>query len=197
MQARSRATVAAIVQGTAEVLASRGYAKTTTNHIVNAAGLSIGSFYQYFVDKDDVIAACATTFAQDSLAFSSDHLVDSVRQGGSAKGWICALVERASEHESLLRVLFDEVPYTWSIPGVRDAMSGALEVLVELGDFETESVEQRHDRSLVLFKSVVSVVLEIATNPDLQLRRSRVTDELARMVDAYLSSPFPLCDASA
>lgn len=191
VQARSRATVDAILEATAQVLASRGYAKTTTNHIVEAAGLSIGSFYQYFADKDDVIAACAARFAEESLAFSWDHLDDSRGQGSKVHAWLIALVERAAEHESLIRVLFEEVPYTWTVPGVRDAMAGALEVLEELGSFGPTGVDQRRDRSFVMLKSVVSVVLEIATNPALSSRRTQVTRELALMVDAYLACPFP------
>jgi AcrR family transcriptional regulator len=47
-------TVEAILGAAAHLLYQRGYAATSTNAIALRAGVSIGSFYQYFRDKDDV-----------------------------------------------------------------------------------------------------------------------------------------------
>ena len=43
-QGRSRATVEAILEATAQILVERGYVKTTTNHIAKRAGVSVASF---------------------------------------------------------------------------------------------------------------------------------------------------------
>lgn len=56
-QARSRATVAAIVEGAAQVFDKLGYAETTTDLVAQRAGVSIGSLYQYFPDKDAILVA--------------------------------------------------------------------------------------------------------------------------------------------
>jgi AcrR family transcriptional regulator len=188
VQARSRATVEAILDGAARVLASRGYSGTTTNHIADAAGVSIGSFYQYFADKDDVIAAQAAQFAQETLAFSWDHLDDARDEGTQIQGWLNSIVTRAAQHEALIRVLFQEVPYTWSIPGVRDAMAGALLVVERLGGEPQVDDERKHDRAFVILKATVSVVIEIAADPALRDRRDVIIDELALMIDAYLAA---------
>lgn len=50
-QARSRATVEAILIAGARVLGRRGWAGFTTNEVAGAAGVSIGSLYQYFPNK--------------------------------------------------------------------------------------------------------------------------------------------------
>jgi AcrR family transcriptional regulator len=55
-QERARATVAAILAAAAETFAERGYAGTTTNRIARRAGVSIGSLYQYFPNKDALLA---------------------------------------------------------------------------------------------------------------------------------------------
>lgn len=54
VQARSKETVERILDAAAQVFSERGYA-ATTNHIAEAAGLSIGSLYQYFPDKDALL----------------------------------------------------------------------------------------------------------------------------------------------
>lgn len=56
-QARSRALVEAILEATARVLSERGYAGTSTNLVAERAGVSIGSVYQYFPNKDSLITA--------------------------------------------------------------------------------------------------------------------------------------------
>lgn len=55
-QGRSRQTVERILDAAAQVAAERGYA-ATTNHIADAAGVSIGTIYQYFADKDAIFDA--------------------------------------------------------------------------------------------------------------------------------------------
>jgi AcrR family transcriptional regulator len=56
-QQRSRDLVEHLLDATAATLATRGLDNTTTNHIAEKAGVSIGSLYQYFPDKEAVIAA--------------------------------------------------------------------------------------------------------------------------------------------
>lgn len=56
-QERSREMVEALVEATAETIAERGLADTTTNHIATRAGVSVGSLYQYFDGKNALIDA--------------------------------------------------------------------------------------------------------------------------------------------
>jgi len=56
-QQRSRQMVESLIDATARVLAERGLDNTTTNHIAEAAGVSVGSLYQYFPDKEALVEA--------------------------------------------------------------------------------------------------------------------------------------------
>lgn len=56
VQARSKQTVERILGAAAHVFSESGYG-ATTNHVAEAAGVSIGSLYQYFPDKDALLAA--------------------------------------------------------------------------------------------------------------------------------------------
>ena len=58
-QARSRHTVETILEGAARVLGERGWASFTTNAVAERAGVSIGSLYEYFRDKGDLVNAIA------------------------------------------------------------------------------------------------------------------------------------------
>ena len=56
-QARSKATVDAIVEAAARILATGGAAGFSTNQVAQAAGVGIGSLYQYFPDKHAIVEA--------------------------------------------------------------------------------------------------------------------------------------------
>lgn len=56
-QARSKSTVDAIVEAAARILATGGATGFSTNQVAQAAGVGIGSLYQYFPDKHDIVEA--------------------------------------------------------------------------------------------------------------------------------------------
>lgn len=58
-QRRSRETVRAILDAAAQVLERHGYAAGTTNRIAARAGVSVGSVYEYFPNKDAIVVALA------------------------------------------------------------------------------------------------------------------------------------------
>ena len=56
-QARAQATVEIILKATARILVRDGYDHASANKIAIAAGVSIGSLYQYFPSKEALVAA--------------------------------------------------------------------------------------------------------------------------------------------
>jgi AcrR family transcriptional regulator len=56
LQERSRATFAAILEAAARVFVDEGLERATTNRIAEVASVSIGSLYQYFPNKDALVA---------------------------------------------------------------------------------------------------------------------------------------------
>ncbi|MDE0853168.1 MAG: TetR/AcrR family transcriptional regulator [Nevskia sp.] len=70
-QERSRQVVEALIEATAQSIAQRGLAQTTTNHIAARAGVSVGSVYQYFRNKEELVGALL-----DKLVADLGHAVD-------------------------------------------------------------------------------------------------------------------------
>lgn len=54
VQNRSKATVEAIVEAGFICVAKRGVEATTTRHIADAAGIGVGSLYEYFSNKEEI-----------------------------------------------------------------------------------------------------------------------------------------------
>ncbi|HEY2710476.1 MAG TPA: helix-turn-helix domain-containing protein [Caulobacteraceae bacterium] len=58
-QARSRATFEAIVEAASQILERDGAGAFNTNAVAERAGVSIGTLYQYFPDKQAILLAAA------------------------------------------------------------------------------------------------------------------------------------------
>ena len=91
-QARSLATVEAILEAAARVLAERGYAATNTNLVAERAGVSVGSLYQYFPNKDSLITALHERHAAQMYAAIAAVLAAERPQG--LQGHVQAMVRR-------------------------------------------------------------------------------------------------------
>jgi AcrR family transcriptional regulator len=53
------------------LFASQGYYKTTSKHVAKAAGVSIGSFYTYFVDKKALLIDILNTYIEEAMPAQS------------------------------------------------------------------------------------------------------------------------------
>ena len=75
-QARSKATVEAVITAAAQVLIEQGYESATTARIAERAGVSIGSLYQYFPNKEALIAALIEQHADEIVTVMRQALDD-------------------------------------------------------------------------------------------------------------------------
>lgn len=64
-QQRSKATVDAIIEAAFICVAERGIAGTTTRHIADVAGISVGSLYEYFSNKEEIFQATSQRFVAE------------------------------------------------------------------------------------------------------------------------------------
>ncbi|HEY0296375.1 MAG TPA: TetR/AcrR family transcriptional regulator [Bordetella sp.] len=112
-QGRSQAMVEAILEATARVLAERGYAGTNTNVVAERAGVSVGSVYQYFPNKDALIAALHERHAAQMHTAIDAVLVasrpDSLRDDIAAI--VHALMAAHQAEPALHKVLEREFPF--------------------------------------------------------------------------------------
>lgn len=55
-QSRSKVVVDSILEAATRILVDKGMRNLTTNHVAELAGVSIGSLYQYFANKESIVA---------------------------------------------------------------------------------------------------------------------------------------------
>lgn len=75
-QARSKATVQRVLEATTALIAEKGAHAVTMSDIARAAGLAIGTLYQYFVDRTAIFRAILIEFQAESRALLHHHLAE-------------------------------------------------------------------------------------------------------------------------
>jgi AcrR family transcriptional regulator len=102
-----------------QVFGELGYAATTTNKIAERAGVSIGSLYQYFPNKETILVELLHLHLQASIPLVSAAIENLARPGVSLEQGVKAIFEQViALHQlspRLHRLLFDEVPRTEAI----------------------------------------------------------------------------------
>ena len=74
VQKRSKETVASIVESCSRLLVQEPYNAITTDKIAEMAGVSIGSLYQFFANKEAIVAAVIDDLLQKDLVYIEEQL---------------------------------------------------------------------------------------------------------------------------
>ena len=112
-QQRSQETVARILSATGQVLRTKGYTGCSTNAIAEAAGISKGSVYQYFANKDEIIVVLIDQIMEDATASLGANLEEAVAQGTFLKDaalqvQLLAVLDR---YRDILTSLLNDAPH--------------------------------------------------------------------------------------
>ena len=91
-QARSRARVADILKAAGALLGVVGYDGLSTNLIAERADVPVGSIYQFFEDKDDIVAALVEQF-QDSIRRLASERLAAASAREDRRAFIAGLVD--------------------------------------------------------------------------------------------------------
>ena len=112
-QQRSQETVARILSATGQVLRTKGYTACSTNAIAEAAGISKGSLYQYFANKDEIIEVLIDQIMEEATASLGANLEEAVAQGTFLKDaalqvQLLAVLDR---YRDILASLLNDAPH--------------------------------------------------------------------------------------
>lgn len=184
------ATVDAILEGAARILARDGWTKASTNRIAEAAGVSVGSLYQYFPSKEAIAVELLKRYRERLLSTVTQRLA----QGGQVtfESAMALLLETLFLAEGidpqLHRVLIEQVLRTHA-RGEMQGFEDRLEVIVaEALEAAAPSVRTANPRlaATVVVRSVLSLVHAVVVDrPDLD--RREVAAEVTKLVTRYLT----------
>lgn len=191
-QDRSRATVDALVEATARILVKDGFDKASTNRIAEAAGVSVGSLYQYFPGKEALVAAVMERHQRDLMAVVTAALaeVGDLPLADAARRLVAAAIAAHRVDPTLHRVLAEQTPRTGALADAEAFNSGFYDLFrnyLERHRQELRSV----DLDLAAFVCVTSI--EALTHTAVIHRAlddaaaEALVDEGTRLMVRYLS----------
>ncbi len=188
-QRRSQQTVAAILEATARILVEQGYEPLNTNRVAELAGVSVGSLYQYFPNKQALVLALAEKHFGEQIhriAMLAKEL-EKLPLRDANKLFIRALMESTKINSALHRALFTEVGHLGE-PVLRQLQEQAEQAVLEALRRRRHEILPK-DLELAAFflvSAVDSIILRTLTLAQDRFDMAQLETELSALVMRYL-----------
>ncbi|NAS00164.1 TetR/AcrR family transcriptional regulator [Acinetobacter haemolyticus] len=191
-QQRAKMIVESILEGAQKCIAEHGVLQVTTPKISEKSGVSVGSIYQYFENKEQIIA--------ELLLRKSENLGQALKQ-------LVVLQEQASIQDIITLSIafgfetlksdqgfFIEILKNWHAYSESEAAQVLEQHFLEIGmylfgryypqwDFET----LKH-KSFVIINSTLFTMMRYASKNTFLIEEQRLQQELAKMIIAFLTT---------
>lgn len=191
-QDRSRATVEAVLTATSQVLVARGYAGLTTTEVARVAGVSVGSLYQYFPNKEAAVLAVLERYLDDLVASMAREVAAA---GPSLEEQVTAalrgLLAAKARDPALSVALKYQLPAVGRDPRVQRVLRRSQKLVADmlaahraaLGGLDLAWAAQ------VVVNAVDGVIASVLETAPRRLREPPLLRELCRLVLGYLHPP--------
>jgi AcrR family transcriptional regulator len=191
-QKRSQATVETLLDATARVLTKEGYDRASTNRIAATAGISVGSLYQYFPNKEALVAALVARHNREMLQLVRNALkeVASLDLATAVRELVRASVDAHLVDPALHRIFAEQVPRMGQLAKI-EALQGEAFRLARA--YLEERRNEISVRDLDAATSICVTTIEALTHEFVINRpeardgdRNRFVDEVTRLIVGYL-----------
>ena len=187
-QARATETVAAILEGAAQVLEAGGMPAFTTNAVAERAGVSIGTLYQYFADKSALLNALAEREMTATLAAVAKALrgETDLTVEGRVRAMVRALVNAFRGRQRARKAVVQAVL----------AQGMTVEMMRPIAAFIAQTGTEPHrglarlapEQVFVLSRGLMGAIRAAVLEEQPFLRSPAFEDELVRLVLSYLGA---------
>jgi AcrR family transcriptional regulator len=186
-QQRSRQTVDCVLAAVQLVVKRHGTQAITTNRIAEAAGVSVGSLYQYFPDKRAIFSALhdrhvddvRQVIGQTTAAYASAPLQEFT--GELVRGLVNVHVDAAELHDIVSSAVPD------GALGFRNALHHTFGRVLSRADQKRYSLDET-ERMLFVLPCMVESLVHGAVHQVRTLPRDVVRSEAIRTVQVYVNS---------
>lgn len=189
-QDRSRVTVEAILAATARVLVKHGFDRLTTNAVADAAGVSIGSLYQYFPNKEALVAALIEQHIEQMNAAILSELtrVAQLPMAEAVRAVIELTIRAHTIEPELHQVLTEQVPRIGRMAKLReaDAICQRMVAGVLAARKDEIAIANIDVGAFVIVAAIEAICHRAAVLAPERLRDPRLVDEAVSMVTRYL-----------
>ncbi|MET8147129.1 TetR/AcrR family transcriptional regulator [Actinoplanes sp. NPDC049668] len=185
-QRRSRDMIDRLLVAAAQVLEERGYAGLSTNRVAERAGVSVGSLYRYFVDKNELIEELRARSSADVLGDLTQALTAAVAMPArdGVRHVLAVLVRALKRHRAVTAAMIDEAPlgaHGNILPEVERQLAQVTRIFVAVHapDLEPAEAEARIHLAMGV---ALNACLRIALQPPPGVTEERLIDLTADLM---------------
>jgi AcrR family transcriptional regulator len=189
-QSRSRVTVTVILDAAIRIFEKEGADAATTSRVADVAGVSVGTLYQYFGNRDAILAALQDREFERASAMLERVLTSAGGLSGRdvARAVVSELFRLYRAAPALHRVLAVEglrVTPTERVLAFDARAVGAIKAFLAFGGngVRRENVDAA---AFVVYQSVRAVMLAYFLERPAGIDDPALTEELADLVERYL-----------
>ena len=183
-QSRAEETVAAILVVAVQVLEGGGLAAFTTNAVAERAGVSIGTLYQYFADKQALLRALAESEIRRTLTAIAAALRGAAQATGEqrVRAMVRALVNAFSGRQRARRAVIE------SILAQGTSSETMQPIMTFLAESEGMLIRLTREQRFVLSRALMGVVRAAVVEEQPFFKSRSFEDETVRLVLAYIAA---------
>lgn len=184
-QARSRASFDAIIDGAARLLRDGGYEVLTTNRIAEQAGVGIATLYEFFPNKEAVVAELTRRLMAKVEANMEEAFTEARGLGpwAGVSHMTARAVAAMADERDVFRVLLRQVPFVPLLPVVVEtrAALAALSQRVRIEAADALDLPMPEEDAWLISEMLYNAILEVAFLDVGERKRAELTKELARL----------------
>lgn len=192
-QQRARLLVESLIDAAAEIVVAEGLDALTTARVADRAGVSVGSLYQYFGNKEELIVALTDRVNADLLD-AVDRVASSSTRDADPRRFTRALLDAAFDvfeaRDGLALALLRHWHRLDISRGLHRFEQRMLDVLrhYALAHLRDHPIDPSPARAFIVINSVVFTLLRYLAQPsEPGFRKDELLDELAAMAAGQLS----------
>jgi AcrR family transcriptional regulator len=194
-QERSKAMVKRILQAAAELLSEEGYNQMSTNHIARHAGVSVGSLYQYFPNKNAIVLALIERLHERHMEVISTKLqeIQAAEEPSletAVRSIVHGIIEACLVDPKLTQVLLREVRHLDEFHALREWVDNVGK-MVETALRQRQDMLRATDPSLaayIIVNAVNGVILSAELDHNEMIKDPRFADEVCELAVRYLQA---------
>jgi AcrR family transcriptional regulator len=187
-QARSRDKLELIFEASIRILNKQGLDGLTTNRIAEVAGVSIGTLYQYFSNKQEILAALGQREIQATIAKITEQFFAGHQEADKLKLLVHVLLNAFDGRHQVRKILLDIALSQQGIAGMDKPVQQVTTFLRSpMAGHLFGNVASLTEMDLFVLTSAVTGIIRSALVRDTDmLSRQELEDKIVIMIRAYL-----------
>jgi AcrR family transcriptional regulator len=187
--------VGVLVTATARVLVKWGYDRASTNRIAEAAGVSVGSVYQYFPSKESLVAALIDSHVERQMNLFRHSLkaMDGPDLHSGVRAIVEAMLAAHSLDPRLHAVLSEQVPKVGRMKRMHEIDQQAAQLILEKLTSHRPRLQPKNLElaAFMIVHGVEGILHALAVDEPGRFKTDEVVSELTSFVVNYLTRAKP------